>query len=455
MQLTDLVTPLKKPLVAINNDCLLEASSVDGHLEKSCDRQTDNLFKVSEAQSPTQTSSTPRMKNSIGTTAGMLRNSELGKQVGVDIRQPWQSLNSNPEKPFRLGLVGPLPPSFGGMANQTKQLALLLKGEGVDVVILQTNAPYPFRFIEKITGLRAIFRLVPYLWLLWKSVKQFDCLHVMANSGWAWQLFAAPAIWIGWFKKVPVIVNFHGGEAEKYFAKSYGRVAPTLNKASAVIVPSGFLLEVFKKFSFDVDIIPNFIDCRRFAFQGRTHINDLQAPKLVIARNLEKIYGIDTAIEAVAILKPYLPGIKLMIAGSGYWLEELTELTKALGLSDNVEFTGKLNPGQIAELYAQTDIMLNPTTIDNMPISVLEALAAGLPIVTTNVGGIPYLVTDRETALLVESGRPDMMADKIKELIGEPRLYEKLVANGRKQAQNYAWDAVKEQWLDLYQRVTV
>ena len=365
-----------------------------------------------------------------------------------------QNLINKNQTPFRLGLVGPLPPPYGGMANQTNQLANLLRAEGVDVAIVQTNADYPYRFVEKITGLRALFRLVPYLWRLWKSVKQFDCLHVMANSGWSWQLYAAPAIWIGWLKKVPVIVNYRGGEAEKYFAKSFGWVAPTLKRASAVIVPSGFLRDVFKKFDFDVEVVPNIIDVGRFSFHGKTRIGDLEAPRLVIARNLEEIYGIDMAIKALALLKQSFPNVKLIIAGSGYWLAELTELTKSLGLAENVEFTGKLNPEQIAELYKRADIMLNPTTVDNMPNSVLEALATGLPVVTTNVGGIPYIVTDGETALLVESGRPDQLAERVGRLVGDPELYEKLVLNGVKQAKNYAWDAVKQQWFALYKRVT-
>jgi glycosyltransferase involved in cell wall biosynthesis len=174
-----------------------------------------------------------------------------------------------------------------------------------------------------------------------------------------------------------------------------------------------------------------------------------------VTRNLEKIYGIDTAIKAISLLKHKFPHIQLFIAGSGPLLDELTQLVTMLDLSQNVEFTGKLSPDEVAELYANVDIMLNPTTVDNMPNSVLEALAVGIPVVTTDVGGIPYIVADNQTALLVDVNNPEMMANKVEQLIMDPDLYETLVLNGVKQVEKYDWDVVKHQWLDLYRRVIV
>ncbi len=359
----------------------------------------------------------------------------------------------DPSRCLSIGLVGPLPPPFGGMANQTKQLSVLLQAEGFNIQIIQTNAPYSWPWLENIKGLRAIFRLIPYLANLWKAAAQVDCLHVMANSGWSWQLYAAPAIWIAWLKKVPVIVNYRGGEAEQYFKTSLKWVAPTLNKATVVIVPSGFLKQVFHRFGFDTLVIPNIIDFKRFSFRERSWIQNSHSPQLVVTRNLEKIYGIDVAIRAVALLKSKFQHIKLFVAGSGPLLTELTELVDELGVTGNIEFTGKLSPDQVVNLYAKADIMLNPTHVDNMPNSVLEALAVGIPVVTTDVGGIPYIVTDKHTALLVDDNNPEMMAAAVEQLLMNADLYESLVSNGVKQAENYAWDLVKLQWIELYNRM--
>jgi glycosyltransferase involved in cell wall biosynthesis len=94
--------------------------------------------------------------------------------------------------------------------------------------------------------------------------------------------------------------------------------------------------------------------------------------------------------------------------------------------------------------------MLNPTTVDNMPNSILEGLASGIPVVTTNVGGIPYIVSDCQTAMMVDINNSQMMADKVMQLINEDDLYAKLVFNGIKEIEKYTWNVVKHQWLGLY-----
>ena len=98
---------------------------------------------------------------------------------------------------MHIAVVGPLPPPAGGMANQTRQLVELLRGEGAGVEVVQVNAPYRPTWAGRLKGVRAIFRLVPYFLQLWRAAGRADLLHVMANSGWSWHLFAAPAIWIG------------------------------------------------------------------------------------------------------------------------------------------------------------------------------------------------------------------------------------------------------------------
>src|SRR4029079_9202663 len=114
----------------------------------------------------------------------------------------------------RICLVGPLPPPEGGMANQTRQLGELLRGEGLAVEVVRTNEPYPSSWIAQTRGLRAVPRLARYVGVLWSAFGRCDVVHLMANSGWAWHLFAAPAIWLAWLRGRPVVVNYRGGEAE-------------------------------------------------------------------------------------------------------------------------------------------------------------------------------------------------------------------------------------------------
>ncbi len=171
---------------------------------------------------------------------------------------------SNRASEMCIGLIAPLPPPFGGMANQARQLTALLRAEGISVTIVQTNAPYQPEIIGRIKVVRAFFRIVPYLVRLWRVAGRVDLFHIMANSGWSWQLFTAPAVWIAWMRNTPVIINYRGGEAREYLSESIRWVRPTLKRADGIIVPSGFLQEVFMEFGVGTEIIPNIIDLDRF-----------------------------------------------------------------------------------------------------------------------------------------------------------------------------------------------
>jgi len=352
------------------------------------------------------------------------------------------------ERALTLGLVGPLPPPNGGMAMQTQQLAQLLSLESISVQQLATNSPYRPSWVGQIKGLRAVLRLIPYLWGVWSLTGRVEVIHMMANSGWSWQLFSAPVIWIGWLRRTPVIVNYRGGEAPTYFQKSFGWIKPSMDKAFSIIVPSGFLQQVFSDFGTTTAVIPNIINLDRFKplIGGERR----KGFTLILTRNLEPIYGIDTAIKAVAELRASIPGLRLLIAGSGPQLRALQSLVQELNLQEQVVFVGRLDPDEIVVFYQSADAMLNPTTVDNMPNSVLEAMACGVPVISTDVGGVPYIVKNESTALLVPVGDEKKMAAAIRRLYGDEALQKKLIQNGISEVKQYAWPQVKGKWMALY-----
>jgi len=314
---------------------------------------------------------------------------------------------------LNVGLIGPLPPPYGGMANQVRQLYQLLQQEpGVNVHLVQTNEPYPSALVGAIKGVRAVGRLITYIFKVYKFVGQVDVIHMFSNSGWSWQLFSAPVLWIAYLRKTPIIINYRGGEAKTYFKKSIKWVEPSMTKASVIIVPSGYLKDVFSEFNFQTQVIANIINLQRFQpLLNKSACS--KEPHLIVTRNLEEIYGLATSIKAAAIVQKFIPNLRLSIAGSGPLKHALQQLVFDLGIEKNVTFTGKLQPEEIANLYQQADIMLNPTTVDNMPNSILEAMASGVAIISTNVGGIPYIVEDNRTALLVNVNDEVAMANKI------------------------------------------
>ena len=218
---------------------------------------------------------------------------------------------------LRVGLIGPLPPPAGGMANQTRQLAELLVGRQAQVQLVQTNAPYRPAWVGQVPLARAVFRLLPYLVQLWRAAGRSDVMHIMANSGWSWHLFAAPAIWVARLRRTPVVVNYRGGEAEGFLARNRRVVGWSLRQTARIIVPSAFLQAVFAGQGLATEVVPNIIDLSRFHPAHAAAANAADAadaaarPHVLVARNLEPIYDNATALRAFALVLQQCPQARL------------------------------------------------------------------------------------------------------------------------------------------------
>jgi glycosyltransferase involved in cell wall biosynthesis len=216
-------------------------------------------------------------------------------------------------------------------------------------------------------------------------------------------------------------------------------------------VPSGFLADVYKRRGVATRIVPNIVDVQRFTASGRhPHSREETSPQLLVTRNLEPIYDIDTALRVLQQVRKTFPGTSMTICGSGPERDRLMALAQALGIGSAVVFTGRVENEQMADLYRSADIMLNPSLADNMPISVLEALASGVPVVSTRVGGVPYLVQHGKTALLVPPGDVDAMTKAVIRVLEDPDLADCLVAAGLGEIQQYTWPSVREGLQSVY-----
>ncbi|WP_421862729.1 glycosyltransferase family 4 protein [Motiliproteus sp.] len=352
---------------------------------------------------------------------------------------------------MKIALVGPTPPPNGGMAMQTLQLQQLLQQRGHQVTLISVNAPYRPAIAGKIPVLRALFRLLPYLFRLMIDLRKHDVVHLMANSGWAWYLFCAPAIHIAHLFGVPCVVNYRGGLANDFLQTAASRVRFSMKRVQRLVVPSGFLQQVFGNYAIEAEIVPNIVNLELFRYREPQPIG--KAPHLVVTRNLEALYGNRYAIEALAKLSQIYPDSRMTLAGDGPDRPALEQLVNDLGLSERVRFSGRLERQQIADLYAEADILLNPTTADNMPNSLLEAMACGVPVITTNVGGIPFMVEDQHTALLVSPRDSEALANAVDQLIQSPALVEKLSRNAREQVGNYHPGTVLPRWEQCYNQM--
>lgn len=321
------------------------------------------------------------------------------------------------------------------------------------VELVRTNPPYWPEWVGSVPLLRAGFRMVPYLVRLWQAVGRAGVVHVLANSGWAWHLFAAPAIGIALLRDVAVIINYRGGGADDFLARAPSHVLRMLAQASLRVTPSAFLRRVFSKYGLTTEVIPNIIDLSRFSPVPARSVGD--APHMVVTRNLEAIYDIPTAIRAFANIQRVFPRARLTVAGSGPELPRLQALVVELGLQESVRFAGRIENAEIPALYQSADCLVNPSTVDNMPISILEAFASGVPVVSTDAGGIPDLVEHTVSGLLVPVGDHEAMGHEILRVLQDAALAAQLRQSGLAQAEAYAWPQVRTQWLDAYCRAAL
>ena len=352
---------------------------------------------------------------------------------------------------LHIGLVGPLAPPAGGMANQTRQLRELLEAERATVTMVQTNRPYSPAWAGRVPVVRALFRLLPYLWALWLAAGKVELIHLMANSGWAWHLFSTPAIWIARLRGVPVVVNYRGGEAGDFLARSAALVRWSMRRSALLAVPSGFLEQVFRQHGMASVVVPNIIDLSRFRPDDQSR--GAGGAHLMVARNLEAIYDNATALRAFAQVHRVRSDARLTIAGSGPELALLQDLAAELGVAAAVHFAGRLDRDAMAALYRSTDICLNPSLADNMPNSLLEAMASGVPVVSTRVGGVPFIVEHDKTAMLVAAGDAPAMADAALSLLDDPARWTRLSQAGLADVQRYTWARVSPVLGGVYRRV--
>jgi glycosyltransferase involved in cell wall biosynthesis len=216
------------------------------------------------------------------------------------------------------------------------------------------------------------------------------------------------------------------------------------------VTPSVYLRRVFSKYGLDAEVIPNIIDLSRFG-PGPIHRPGAR-PHLIVTRNLEPIYDIPTALRAFARIRKSYPSAQLTVAGSGTELPALQRLAADLGVAEAVVFPGRIDNARIFTLYSNADCMLNPSTVDNMPISILEAMASGVPIVSTRAGGIPDLVDDGVTALLVPIGDHAAMAAATLRVLDDPQRANAMRDAGYAAVGHYSWPKIMPQWQSAYRR---
>ena len=245
---------------------------------------------------------------------------------------------------------------------------------------------------------------------------------------------------------LPLIMVLHGGNLPEFVQRHPRWTRRVLNRAAIMVAPSEFLAKRFGVLGYRIPIIPNIIDLDSYPYRERSKIS----PNLIWMRSFHEIYNPEMAVKVLAKLRGTHPDATLTMAGTDKGLEESTrKLVEELKLDGAVQFAGFLDLDKKLKEFSGADIYINTNRIDNMPVSVVEARALGLPVVATNVGGLPYVIEHGKNGFLVPSDDVDAMAAYIRMLLDSRELTRKISRKGRALAERSAWTSVRPKWEKL------
>jgi len=331
-------------------------------------------------------------------------------------------------------IVGNFLSKSGRTPNVCEDLAGRLRGIGWSVVTTSEE-----------TGRTA--RLLDMLGTVWRKRHHYRLATIDTFSGPAflWAELVAQALHA---LAKPCVLILHGGNLPDFARRNPERVTRLLKSAAIVTAPSRYLQESMRQYRGDVRLLPNAIDLALYPSRVRAN----PAPRMIWLRAFHAVYNPSLALRTLAALVREHPEARLTMAGPDKGdgsLQAFRGATEELRLVDRVDYVGLVQKADVPAWLDRGDIFINTTDFDNTPVSVVEAMACGLCVVSTNVGGIPYLLEHEVDALLVPPNDPGAMAAAVKRVLAEPGLAEKLSRNARRKAEGFDWQVALPQWEKL------
>lgn len=358
---------------------------------------------------------------------------------------------SETDRKIKVVIVAPSLDILGGQSRQAIRLMEAFRAEpSLEVGFLPHNPRLPgfLRWLQRIKYLRTLFTTLYFILLLLVKIPRYDIVHIFSASYYSYLFSAAPAILVARLFGKRSILNYRSGEAEDHLANWRLTAIPIIRLVDVIVTPSGYLVDVFAKFGLKARPIFNIVELDRFSYRERTQLR----PVFLVSRLLEPLYNVACVLRAFAIIQQRYPEAKLTVAADGWLRSELEALARQLELRDT-KFIGFVPFEKMPALYDETDIYLTATDIDNMPSSITECMASGVPVVTTDAGGIPYIVTHEETCLMVPRNDHQAMAEAAFRLLNDPELAVRLTRNARESSKRFTSAGVRAEWLRLYREL--
>lgn len=352
---------------------------------------------------------------------------------------------------LRIAIVAASLRILGGQAVQAQRLLEGWNGDAeIDAWLVPIN-PVPTPPFDALLSVKYARTIVTQLWYwpqLARELRRADVVHIFSASYSSFLLAPLPAIVIARLLGRPVVLNYHSGEAPDHLRRSALARRVMRDWVDLNVVPSTFLRDVLASFGIPARAVANTIDPRQFAYRVR----DPLQPRILCTRNFEPIYNVAAVLRAFARVQAHRADATLTLVGSGSQEPALRTLAADLNLR-HVTFAGRVPPSGISRHYAEADIYVQTPAIDNMPLSILEAFASGLPVVSTDVGGIPTILTHGVHGLLAPADADEVVAAHVMTLLASPVYARQLAAAARATCAAYEWPVARQGWLAAYRSV--
>ena len=311
-------------------------------------------------------------------------------------------------------------------------LGLHLEQEGFGVYYASNKKSFPLRMLDMMWSVVLYRKQVSYILIDTYSTKAFWYAFVCSQLARVLNI-----------KYIPIL---HGGNLPNRLKNNPKLCQMVFANAHKNVAPSGYLKQAFENAGFtNVIHIPNSIEIDKYEFKLRTELT----PNLLWVRAFASIYNPKMAVKVLQQLQEQYPSATLTMVGPDKdgSLQTTKDFAKSLGIT--VNFSGQLTKEEWWELASKHDIFINTTHFDNTPVSVMEAMALGLPVISTNVGGIPFLLTNEQNALLVPDNDITAMTNAVLDLLENKPKNNLLITNARTFIEQMDWKLVKQSWVSI------
>ena len=338
----------------------------------------------------------------------------------------------------KIALFSPLPPLVGGMAILGESMYKYFSEEKFNVYKVQAGS-----------GLQGIFPLPSFYFKLFYYSLKVDVFLVLSASGNSLWLKDLPVILIGKLFKKKTILHFNGGMAvDKFIFWKYHRILPFI-LADRIVVPSKIMKTILKKRINDdkIIVIPNVVEID--TFQGNDANVKSSKLALVAVKALEKYAGYNCLIDGYKKAKNKIDNLKLIIIGSGPEEKNIKDYVIKNQIED-IDFIKNVNHKELAKILKNSTIFVHGSKYESFGLVLVEAMASGLPIISSNVGAIPEIVKENYNGILYEYGDSDALSERIVNLINDETVLNQYSRNSIKLSNDYNWQNIKKYWHQLF-----